>query len=722
MMKRLLLILTLVPAALFPLGMTQSGYAVMARHMLPNLSTLREKDQVSSAYDQYKTALEILHEGSRHRPKSGGRTVPEETIIDLNLLFYDVSKPNFTILKKTARTQTLLGECQLGHMLISPLDDADKLKKRQQILQLLIENDEVRETLSNVVAEFSKHEQMLLALWNPHDELYGKNMKQTFYGGKIQGGKFRRGKGYLEARNRYEDLLIILGPILGNLGMNYVGKFIFDKSGEKSSQPAARPHSHSVSNTKAPNLKPQATQDVSQIRALENGSADQNENWWQRKKHQWKNMSTGERTFTGLKWGFTALGVFVSLFSGIQNAKNRGYLMRLARKRLVSLVALSSAARSLVKWREDYAKEAAMLPALDTLATFLDEHNKDLNFFLQSLTSSSFNVKNSYFSRLGPVLHAIPQFLLLKDRLTPAIHAIAELDALISIARLHKEHQTARLPYSFATYLGKEDGPQIHAHNFWHPALSPEKAVANTLSLGGPEHTRNMILTGPNAGGKSITSKGIVLNALLAQTYTIVPAERISLTPFSMLNTYLNIVDDIGGGTSQHRAEVKRAMALITAIMNLPKDKYALTVMDEMFRCTNPATGACAASGIGQVLGKLPNSILCMATHFGHLTQLAGKHDSSFTNYKVGAIQNNDGSYTYTYRLEPGINQKVIALDLLAHEGFDQDILDYAYEHLDKVQKAENQEKMRESELSNFITELRHRIEHDFKPTTQNGG
>lgn len=717
-MKRLILIACLIPYTLLPLastqvGAVQSGYAVMARHMLPNLSPIKEKGQVSSVYDQYKTALDILHEGSRHRPKPGGFIVPDPTIIDLNLLFYDVSKPDFTILKKTERTQTLLGECQLGHMLINPLDDAEALKKRQDMIRLLIENDEVRETLSSVVGEFAKHEQMLLALWNPHDELYGKNMRQTFYGGKIQGSRFRRSKGYLELRNRWEDMMVAMGPILGNLAMGYAGKFIFDKGGDTppNSIHTDKPKGNSHYVPEAEYLHgpgdivpDKASLTLPQTPPIPSGT------------------STSEKAFTGIKWSLTGIGALVSIFSGVQNAKNRGYLMRMARKRMTSLVALSTAARSLAQWREDYPDAAGKLPALTTLSAFIDEKNKDLHHFLHSLTSPSFDVKNGYFSRLGPVLHSIPQFLRLKDRLTPAVHAIAELDALLSIARLQKEHQTARLPFSFATYLGKEHGPQLHSTNFWHPALPPDRAVPNTLPLGGPDHNRNMILTGPNAGGKSINSKGIILNALLAQTYTIVPAEKVALTPFTQLNTYLNIVDDIGGGTSQHRAEVKRAMELITSITALPKDKYALTIMDEMFRCTNPATGACAASGIGQVLGKLPNSILGLATHFAHLTHLSSNHESSFTNYKVGAIKNADGSFTYTYRLEPGINQKVIALDLLSHEGFDQDILDYAYEHLDRVQKAENTKKIQESELSNFITELRHRIEHDFKPKHEHGG
>ena len=60
-----------------------------------------------------------------------------------------------------------------------------------------------------------------------------------------------------------------------------------------------------------------------------------------------------------------------------------------------------------------------------------------------------------------------------------------------------------------------------------------------------------------------------MLNALLAQTLTIVPAQSLTLTPFHSLNTYLNIVDNIGSGISQHRAEVRRSIDLINSITHL---------------------------------------------------------------------------------------------------------------------------------------------------------
>ena len=65
-------------------------------------------------------------------------------------------------------------------------------------------------------------------------------------------------------------------------------------------------------------------------------------------------------------------------------------------------------------------------------------------------------------------------------------------------------------------------------------------------------------------------------------------------------------------------------------------------------------------SGIGGTLGTQKNSLLILATHFDALTKLPQQPKSSFRNYRVSAFKNNDGSFTFPYRLEPGVNQKLL--------------------------------------------------------------
>lgn len=320
---------------------------------------------------------------------------------------------------------------------------------------------------------------------------------------------------------------------------------------------------------------------------------------------------------------------------------------------------------------------------------FKGTQNKDIQQFFKSLTGAAFKMEKGYWNAsMGKLFAAVPRFLSLKKRICFALSALGELDALVSVATLMKEHAPLKNHFCYAEYKPFNGTPELSATQSWHPNLRPEDAIPNDLYLGS-NVTRNMVITGANAAGKSTITKGVMIAVLCAQTITIVAAEKMVITPFTLINTYLNIVEDAGNAISQHRAEVRRANELVSQVMGLPDNQCALTVMDEMFRCTSPSNGAFAAYGIGKILGQQKNSILMLATHYFKLTELAKEPGSSFANYCVQAHKQPDGKFKYPYKLEPGINATVIALDLLAAEGFNEDILKYAHEHLQRVEAQE---------------------------------
>lgn len=645
-MKKLIIIALLASVSPF---IQAHNYETLERFLLPNLPVTKEKGSCISQYDKHRTALTILRTAAENEPPKTISQVDinEHVIEDLNLLFYDQSNPTFTVLEKIRRTQTTLGTCYLGHMLLSPLTDVAELTQRQHIIQHLAANDDLLTSLRNIIERFAPYEDQLLSLWNPEDRLYGKNMRQSFFGGAFK-STLSRDAASLELSNRYDDFATIMGAFVGLVITSFIQK---------------------LTNT-------------------------QDSGW-----------------ITYPKYFFTAAGFAFGISNMVNNLNSRQDLLRLARQRLSSLVELGTTMKNVTSWGSEHQESAALMSPIRTINRFTARENIKIRSFLNSLQSSAFNIGNGYWTSLmGPVLKAIPSFLNKKTDLCPALSALAEIDALVSIATLYKEHQDTPQVYSFPDYLPAHNGPQLNTSEFWHPMLPADKAVASSLALGSQDATRNIVITGPNTAGKSTVSKAIVLSALFAQTLTIVPATTQSITPFYVFNTYLNIVSDIGG-ISQHRAEVRRAIEIIESISNLPQDKFALSIMDEMFRMTFPHIGATAAYAIGAVLGENKNSLLLLATHYAKLTTLAERPESDFANYRVCAIENGDGSFTFPYTLEPGINSKVIALDLLAYEGFNPEILDYAYEHLDRIEGI-SEPGAQQSALVSFINELRDKVEN----------
>ena len=292
------------------------------------------------------------------------------------------------------------------------------------------------------------------------------------------------------------------------------------------------------------------------------------------------------------KYVITAFGALISLSNLLNNLQSKSNLVHLARKRLSSLVTMNNTLKQLNVLQE--SNHDASVSFLDHTTHYTDHKSKSTQRFLRLLSSSSFHVGNGYWdSFFGSVLHAIPTFLQIKNDFCPLLYVLAEIDAYVSIAKLYKEHRATKHSYTFSNYLDTVKGPQLVLSDFWHPMLSPEKAVASSLHLGTIHGKRNIVITGPNTAGKSTLCKAMMLSALLAQTITIAPGTEQKITPFALLNTYLNIVDSVDA--SQHRSEVRRALNMIQEIQALPRDTFALGIMDEMFRVTDPATGAAAA-------------------------------------------------------------------------------------------------------------------------------
>ena len=99
-----------------------------------------------------------------------------------------------------------------------------------------------------------------------------------------------------------------------------------------------------------------------------------------------------------------------------------------------------------------------------------------------------------------------------------------------------------------------------------------------------------MVITGPNAGGKSTFIKSITINVLLSQTLGISAASNFKITPFSLINTYLNI-PDVKGKESLFEAEMHRARDHIKMLDKLDKHQFSFVIMDEIFSSTNPEEG-----------------------------------------------------------------------------------------------------------------------------------
>jgi DNA mismatch repair protein MutS len=240
------------------------------------------------------------------------------------------------------------------------------------------------------------------------------------------------------------------------------------------------------------------------------------------------------------------------------------------------------------------------------------------------------------------------------------------LDSIYAIYRMHKD-----LDFSFSKYFTKRTKPFISLKNVWHPSI--ESPIKNNVDI------QNIIITGPNAGGKSTIIKSILLSVLLSQTVCLSNSEYIRLTPFQYINSQMN-VPDCKGKESLFEAEMKRSKGNLDKLKELDGSGFSLMIMDEIFNSTNPIEGISGAYAIMKSISSYMTNLMIFTTHYVYLTKLSSECNFKNMKMSVNICEDEDGvkDIKFPFILSEGVCRQYIALDLLKINGFDPDLVDTA--------------------------------------------
>jgi len=208
----------------------------------------------------------------------------------------------------------------------------------------------------------------------------------------------------------------------------------------------------------------------------------------------------------------------------------------------------------------------------------------------------------------------------------------------------------------------------LHIEDIRHPILP--NGVPNHVPL----ESRNCIITGPNAAGKSTLIKAVACNVVLAQTIGFAFAKEYNCSLFSWINTQINI-PDCKGIESLFQAEMNRCKTNIERVRKLAEDQHALLIFDEIFNSTNVIEGVSAAYAILETLGNYVNTTTLITTHYPYLCKLP-----NYDRYKMNALLDDAKRVReFPYKLTTGISTQYIALEIL-RDNFDSEIVDRAIE------------------------------------------
>ena len=350
---------------------------------------------------------------------------------------------------------------------------------------------------------------------------------------------------------------------------------------------------------------------------------------------------------------------------------------------LIALAQMLHTVQEIQRTIENHPEVQHLFPQLERITTLArykslptetsNDKNKisaKLKAFLELLDSSSFKGKPSYyFSWQGTILQAHSEFLEIKHELIPYFEALGHIDAQLSLIKIMQHHNNANLSSHFCipTWI-ESDLPEIYNVDFWHPMISADKAVTNSMFLGGNHGPANAIVTGANAGGKTTALSAIMIGQIMAQSLGIAPALSLRATPFAKLHTYLDITTNLAQNESLFMAQANRAEKLQKSILSCAPGQKSLSILDEIFTGTRADFASQASYEFAEQLGSMPHSICILATHFPQLTQLEAL--KLFVNYKTqDAIITPEGSLIYPYKIVPGISDQNIAKHILQKKG-----------------------------------------------------
>ena len=233
--------------------------------------------------------------------------------------------------------------------------------------------------------------------------------------------------------------------------------------------------------------------------------------------------------------------------------------------------------------------------------------------------------------------------------------ALVELDVLAAAARLGVAYGGAAVPLV--------DEPLVDLRGARHPLLALRAAregfalVANDVALGGAVPARLLVVSGPNAGGKTILLKTVALSALLARAGLLVPAG-----PGSRVGFFAAVLADIGDQQSVagDLSTFSGHLANVAAILRLVDGGApALVLLDELMAGTNPEQGAALARATAEALAERAG-LAVLTTHYDSLKALADG-DARFVN---AGMEYDLASLRPTFRLQLGTPGRSYALDI----------------------------------------------------------
>ncbi len=258
-----------------------------------------------------------------------------------------------------------------------------------------------------------------------------------------------------------------------------------------------------------------------------------------------------------------------------------------------------------------------------------------------------------------------------------ATHAGELADALETLAQVDRAFARGRLSVEMeASEPILDRGGVFQLEQLRHPLLPIRDSIPNDLRLGEGFHV--LVISGPNAGGKTVAMKALALATLFSRAGLHVAAD-----PGARVAVVDRVLADIGD-----EQDLRESLSTFSAHMaNLARivgasDQRSLVALDEIGVGTDPSEGAALAQSVLEALADRGARVVT-TTHYNLLKEMA-EVDDRFEN---ASVEFDGETGAPTYRLQLGAAGSSSATAVAARMGMPAEVLDRAnglLEHEDR--------------------------------------
>jgi len=294
-----------------------------------------------------------------------------------------------------------------------------------------------------------------------------------------------------------------------------------------------------------------------------------------------------------------------------------------------------------------YMEHNALTPLNNKISILVREENEEERRILAALTH---------------------QLIAREGAIEEAESALGEIDLLCSADEVQSKHRW-NIPIIKQQVMFK-------LFDARHPLLG-ERAVPVDVSCGG-EAFKQLIVTGPNTGGKTVVLKSVAVCIAAAWLGLPIPASE-----GSVIGAIDAIYADIGDEQSIEQ-NLSTFSAHLKNIINILKeaDNHSLLLLDELGAGTDPREGGALGVAILDEIREANKSLVIATTHHNPIKQYA----LTTSGVETASMEFNPETLSPTYRLLVGIPGKSNALHIASAFGMPAQVIKKAKKALSEYE------------------------------------